>query len=73
MMKLKKFEFLPYILLTSSNFLLVGDFGVQITSIRVVHHDTETALVHKRLFVGDNVGVSHRFEHVHLNQTHRVT
>ena len=52
--------------LTSSNFLLVGNFSVQITAICIIHHNTETALVHERLFVGNNVGVTHCFEHVDL-------
>ena len=54
--------------LTSSNFLLVSDFGIQISTISVVHYDTETALVHEGLLVGDNIGVSHCFEYMDLNQ-----
>ena len=61
------------LLLTSSNFLLVGDFGIQITAICIIHHDTQTALVNERLFVGDNVRVSHGFEYVNLIKARRVS
>lgn len=54
--------------LTSSDLFLVGDFSVQITSISVVHHDTETPLIHEGFFVSDDVWVTHSFENVDLKK-----
>mgnify|MGYP001592254353 CR=1 FL=1 len=42
-----------------SNFLLVLDLFVHVASICVVHNDAEELLIHERLSVSDNVGVSH--------------
>ena len=55
--------------LTSSNFLLVRNLGIKVTTICVVHDDAEAAFIHERLLVGDDVRMSHRFEHVHLDDT----
>ena len=52
---------------TFSYFLLIRNFGVQIATVRVVHDDAETPFVHERLLVGDDVRMSHRFEHVNLD------
>ena len=52
--------------LTSTDFLLVGNLGIQIAAVGVVHHDAEAALIHKRLLVCDDVRVSHRLQHVNL-------
>ena len=52
--------------LTSSDFLLIGNLGVEIAAISVVHDDAEAALVHEGLFVGDDVRVAHGFQHVNL-------
>jgi len=57
------------LVLTVANFayfLLVGDLGVQITTISEVHHNAQAFFVHERLLVGDNVRMSHRFEDVDL-------
>ena len=55
--------------LTSSDFLLVRDFGVQISTISVVHDDAEAALVHEGLLVGNDIGMAHGFENVDLERT----
>ena len=55
------------ILLTSANFFLVGDFGVEIAPVGVIHHNAQASLVHKALFVSDDIWMSHSFEHVNLN------
>ena len=52
--------------LTSTDFLLVGNFGIQIAAVSVVHHNAEAALVHERLLVCDDVWVSHRLQYVNL-------
>ena len=52
--------------LTSTDFLLVGNLGVQVAAVCVVHHNAEAALVHERLLVRDDVRVPHRLQHVHL-------
>ena len=56
-------------MLTSADFLLVRNFSVEVTAISVVHDDAEATLVHERLFVGDDVWVAHRFQHVNLHST----
>ena len=55
------------LLLTSANFLLICNLCVQITAISIIHDDAQAALVHKRLFVCDDVGVTHRFEYMNLS------
>jgi len=52
--------------LTSSNFLLISNLSVQIAAISVVHDDTQAALVHEGLLVGDDIRVPHGFEYVDL-------
>ena len=54
-------------MLTSANFFLVGDFSVEIAPIGVIHHNAQASLVHKALFVSDDIWMSHSFEHVNLN------
>ena len=53
-------------ILTSANFLLVRDLGIKVTSICVVHHNTQTSFIHERFFVRDDVWVPHRFKHMNL-------
>jgi hypothetical protein len=53
-------------LLTLANFLLIRDFGVQVAAICVVHHNAQASLVHKWLFIGNDVWVAHGLQHVHL-------
>ena len=50
----------------ASNLLLVSDFGVEITAIRVVHDNTQASFIHKRLLISDDVWMSHSFQHMHL-------
>ena len=52
--------------LTSTNFLLISNLGVEITTVSIVHDDAETALVHEGFLVGDDVWVAHGFQNVHL-------
>ena len=52
--------------LTFPNFLLVSDLGIQIASVRIVHDNAQTPLVHERLFVRDDVRMSHSFKHMHF-------
>ena len=52
--------------LTSSDFLLVGNLGVQVTTICIVHDDAKAALIHEGLFIRDDVRVPHGFEDMHL-------
>jgi len=47
-------------------FLLVADLGVEISSISVIHHDTEATFVHEGLLVSDNVRVSQRFQNMNF-------
>ena len=47
--------------LTFADFLLIRNFSVEITTIREVHDNAETFLIHKAFFVGDDVGVPHGF------------
>ena len=54
--------------LTSSDFFLVCDFSVQISSISVVHNDAETALIHKWFLICNNVWVPHSFENMDLKK-----
>ena len=61
MIQLSQFQ-----ILTFSKLLLVGDLGVQVPSVCIVHDDTETPLVHERLLIGDDIGVSHRFQDMDL-------
>jgi hypothetical protein len=49
-----------------SNLFLVGYFGVQVSPVCIVHDDAEAALIHKRLFVSDDVRMAHRLQDVHL-------
>jgi len=53
-------------ILTSTNFLLVRNLSIQITSIRIVHDNAKTALVHKGFLIGDNIWMTHRFQHMDL-------
>ena len=46
---------------------MIGNLGVEITSVGVVHDDAETALVHEGFLVGDDVRVAHGFQNVHLS------
>ena len=52
---------------TFSYFLLIRNFGVQIATIRVIHHNAKTPLVHERFLVCNDVRVSHSLEYVNLN------
>ena len=45
-----------------SNFLLICNFGVEISSVGIVHDNAKTPLVHKRLFVGNDVRMPHCFQ-----------
>lgn len=59
-------EDLIFTVANSSNFLLISNLSVQIAAISVVHDDTQAALVHEGLLVGDDIRVPHGFEYVDL-------
>jgi len=44
--------------------LLVRDLRVEVSSVCIVHDDAEASLVHKGLFVGDDVRMAHRLQNV---------
>jgi len=46
--------------------LLVGNLCVKVTAISIVHDNAQTSLVHKALFVSNNIRMTHRFQHVHF-------
>ena len=48
--------------------LLILDFLVHVAAVRVVHHDAQVLVVHETLSVGDDVGVSHGFQHFDLTR-----
>ena len=52
---------------TFSYFLLIRNFGVQITTVCVIHHNAKAPLVHKGFLVCDDVRVSHGLEYMNLN------
>ena len=64
-------RFVASLWLTSANFFLIGDLGVEIATVGVVHHNAQASLVHKRLFVRDDIGMSHSFEHMNLGMKAR--
>ena len=45
---------------------LICYFRIQIAAIGVIHYNAETALIHKRFFVGDNIGMTHSLEDMHF-------
>ena len=47
-------------------FLLIGDPCIQIVAVCIVHNDAQTPLIHETFFVGDDVRMSHCFEHMHF-------
>jgi len=47
-------------------FFLISNFGIQVTSISIVHNNAKTSLIHKRFFVCDNVRMSHCFQNMHF-------
>ena len=51
---------------TFSNLLLICNFGIEIASIGVVHHNAQALFVHKGLFVCNDVWVSHGLQNVNL-------
>ena len=62
-----KFEFESEIL-TSTNFLLISNLCVEISAVSKIHYNTEAPLVHERLFICDNVWMTHSFENMNLNR-----
>ena len=54
-------------ILTSTNFLLISNLSIEITAVSKVHYNTEATFVHERLFICDNVWMSHSFEYMNLN------
>ena len=52
--------------LTSANLLLIGNLGVEVAAVGVVHHNAQASFVHEGLFIGNDIRMSHSFEHMHL-------
>jgi hypothetical protein len=62
----KPVEDLVLAVLDLTEFLLVGDFCVEVSAICIVHDDAEAPLIHKRLFVSDNIRMSHGLQHMYF-------
>ena len=62
----KPIENLVFTVLDLTNFLLISYLRIEITTVCIVHNYTQTSLVHERLLVGDDIGVSHGFEHMYF-------
>lgn len=48
-------------LLTFPYLLLIRDFSVEVATVREVHDDAKTLLVHEAFFIGDDIRMAHRF------------
>ena len=46
--------------------LLVGDLRVQVTTVRIIHDNAQTPLVHEWLLVSNDVRMTHCFKNMHL-------
>jgi hypothetical protein len=53
-------------MLTLPKLFLVSDSSIEVSSVCIVHDNAETSFVHERLFVSDDIGMSHCLQHVYL-------
>jgi hypothetical protein len=51
---------------TCPQLLLLSDFSVHITPIRIVHYDTKTSLIHKALAIANDIGMAKGFQNMNF-------